>query len=154
MPRLVPCPLCSCTKFQKRKEDCGADVVQCSACTFLYTNPQPAPEELERLYSEEYYGTDAESLRDSLGHRLPVFRRGARIVSELGRRGRILDVGCANGDFLELAKRAGWETFGVELSDSATDFARSKGLTVTRGTLETAEYAPGFFDVVTMWDVL
>jgi 2-polyprenyl-3-methyl-5-hydroxy-6-metoxy-1,4-benzoquinol methylase len=65
-----------------------------------------------------------------------------------------LDVGCGNGDFPELAKRAGWEAFGVELSEHAAAFARSKGLNVVCGTLETAGYAAGFFDVITMWDVL
>jgi 2-polyprenyl-3-methyl-5-hydroxy-6-metoxy-1,4-benzoquinol methylase len=63
-------------------------------------------------------------------------------------------VGCGNGDFLELTERVGWEAFGVEVSDRAANFARSKGLKVICGTLETAGYAPGFFDAVTMWDVL
>jgi 2-polyprenyl-3-methyl-5-hydroxy-6-metoxy-1,4-benzoquinol methylase len=65
-----------------------------------------------------------------------------------------LDVGCGNGDFLELAKKAGWEPFGVEPSDGAANFARSRGLDVVCGTLESAGYAAGLFDVVTMWDVL
>jgi len=154
MPRLVPCPLCGSNEFQKSKEDCGADVVRCSACRFLYVNPQPTSEELERLYSQEYYGTDAESASGSLRHRLPVFQRGVRIVGEIRTPGRILDVGCGNGDFLELARRAGWEAFGVDPSDHATGCARSRGLNVTCGTLETAGYASEFFDVVTMWDVL
>lgn len=154
MPRLVPCPLCGGTKFRKRKEDCGTDVVQCSACGFLYINPQPTSEELEKLYSQEYYGDCAESVGGSLCFRLPVFQRGVRIIDELGKPGRVLDVGCGTGDFLELAKRAGWDAFGVELSDRAAHFARSRGLNVICGTLDTAGYAPGFFDVVTMWDVL
>src|SRR5208337_1186600 len=154
MPRLVPCPLCGSAEFQRRKEDCGGVVVRCSACRFLYVNPQPTSEELERMYSQEYYGTDAESPRGSLGHRLPVFQRGVRIISELRMPGRVLDVGCGNGDFLQLAGRAGWEVFGVDLSDRATSHARSRGLNVICGALEGAGYASEFFDVVTMWDVL
>jgi 2-polyprenyl-3-methyl-5-hydroxy-6-metoxy-1,4-benzoquinol methylase len=65
-----------------------------------------------------------------------------------------LDIGCGAGGFLELAKREGWEAFGVDPSDIAVNFARGKGLNVICGTLQTAGYAPGSFDVVTMWDVL
>jgi len=154
MPRFVPCPLCGCTIFRKRKEDCGADVVQCSDCSFLYVNPQPTSEELAKLYSEDYYGERGESVEDSLRYRFPVFRRGVRIIAELSKPGRVLDIGCGAGGFLELAKREGWEAFGVDPSDIAVNFARGKGLNVICGTLQTAGYAPGSFDVVTMWDVL
>lgn len=143
MPELVPCPLCGGAKFRKRKKDCGADVVQCSDCRFLYINPQPTSEELERLYSQEYYGARTELMRDSQKDRHPVFRRGVEIIGELGRPGKVFDVGCGIGDFLELANGAGWEAFGVEPSDCATSFARSKGLNVISGTLENDRVCPG-----------
>jgi 2-polyprenyl-3-methyl-5-hydroxy-6-metoxy-1,4-benzoquinol methylase len=79
-----------------------------------------------------------------------VAHRGARG----GKRGRLLDVGCHIGVFLELAAARGWAAEGVEPSRWATDVARGQGLSVTCGTLRGSAFPAGAFDVVTMWDVI
>jgi hypothetical protein len=43
---------------------------------------------------------------------------------------------------------------GVDLSPYAVGIARSKGLSVFTGVLETANFEPGSFDLLTMQDVL
>ncbi len=154
MPRFVPCPICNDDDFRKIREDSGFDIVECNACGLLYVNPQPTAGELERLYSQDYYGTDRAFVEKSLNHRRPVYERGIRILRRLGEPGKVLDDGCGNGDFVGLAERAGWEAFGVELSEHAAAFAKEKGLNVKRGTLRGSGYPSGFFDVVTLWDVL
>ena len=69
--------------------------------------------------------------------------------------GSILDVGCATGFFLELARQEGWETKGVEASEFACEYAREKlGLEVIRSNLINARFEEQSFDVVTMWDVI
>jgi 2-polyprenyl-3-methyl-5-hydroxy-6-metoxy-1,4-benzoquinol methylase len=77
-----------------------------------------------------------------------------RIVGRYTRPGRILDVGCSAGFFLERARAEGWTTFGVEISNDTAELARGRGLDVFTGTLEQAGFRRGSFDVVTMWDVL
>ncbi|HLH21875.1 MAG TPA: class I SAM-dependent methyltransferase [Chloroflexota bacterium] len=69
-------------------------------------------------------------------------------------RGRLLDVGCHIGVFLELAAARGWAAEGVEPSRWAADVARGRGLRVTCGTLRGSTLPAGAFDVVTMWDVI
>jgi 2-polyprenyl-3-methyl-5-hydroxy-6-metoxy-1,4-benzoquinol methylase len=69
-------------------------------------------------------------------------------------RGRLLDVGCHIGVFLELAGARGWEAEGVEPSRWAADVARGHGLRVACGTLRGSALPAGAFDVVTMWDVI
>lgn len=154
MPRFVSCPFCRSLKFKKKKTDCGADIVQCLVCGFLYVNPQPTVEELDKLYSTEYFAGNGASMQRSLRHRLPVFARGIGIINELRKPGKVLDVGCGNGDFVELAREAGWDASGLDLSEQATSFARNKGLDVVRGTLQTSGFPSESFDVVTLWDVL
>jgi predicted TPR repeat methyltransferase len=70
------------------------------------------------------------------------------------RGGRLLDVGCHTGIFLDVARKAGWETFGVEPSRWSADRARARGLRVADGTLAEVELPGESFDVITMWDVI
>ncbi|RTY97382.1 class I SAM-dependent methyltransferase, partial [Flavobacterium bomense] len=65
--------------------------------------------------------------------------------------GRILDIGAGTGDFLSVAKNAGWETIGVEPSDRAKAIAKSKGVSFVE---ETSELDSHSFDVISMWHVL
>jgi 2-polyprenyl-3-methyl-5-hydroxy-6-metoxy-1,4-benzoquinol methylase len=68
--------------------------------------------------------------------------------------GRILDVGCAYGWFLEAARERGWATGGVEVEEATARVAREAGLDVTVGTLGDAGYPDASFDVIGLWDVL
>ncbi len=72
------------------------------------------------------------------------------------RAGRLLDVGCANGLFLEKVKAAGWEGFGLELNPGAAREARAKGFTVYEGHLEKwgRELEESSFDAITMLEIL
>jgi 2-polyprenyl-3-methyl-5-hydroxy-6-metoxy-1,4-benzoquinol methylase len=69
-------------------------------------------------------------------------------------RGRLLDVGCHIGVFLELAAARGWAAQGVEPSGWACAVARDRRLDVRCSTLRDAGLPTAAFDVVTMWDVI
>jgi SAM-dependent methyltransferase len=83
-------------------------------------------------------------------------RRLCRIVTSHCGGGKLLDVGCATGNFLgEMRAFGDWDLYGVELSGEAAAYARSRlGLTVAQGTLREASFGDDSFDVVTLWDVL
>ena len=69
--------------------------------------------------------------------------------------GKLLDVGCAAGFFLDRARLAGWEVTGIEVSRDTAEIARERyGLEVQTGRLESAVLEAGSFDCVTMWDVI
>lgn len=44
--------------------------------------------------------------------------------------GRVLDVGCGNGQFLHLAQSMGWQAFGVEPDEQAARIARDYGIQI------------------------
>ncbi|HTD06137.1 class I SAM-dependent methyltransferase [Undibacterium sp.] len=50
--------------------------------------------------------------------------------------GKLLDIGCGSGDFLLLAKQAGWQTLGIDLDSKACEVAQSKGLRVINAGIE------------------
>jgi len=69
--------------------------------------------------------------------------------------GSLLDVGCAKGLFLDLARKRGWNVQGVEISHTTAAFARQEfGLQVFTGVLEEAHFPANSFDVVSLWDLI
>jgi len=70
-------------------------------------------------------------------------------------KGRLLDVGCGNGLFLNQMERLGWKAVGVEQDGEAVSIARERyGLQVFRGSLEEAKFPEGHFDAITMNHVI
>lgn len=51
-------------------------------------------------------------------------------------RGKVVDVGCGDGLFLDSAKQLGWDTLGIELDSEAVKVARASGHKVIQGTYE------------------
>ena len=86
--------------------------------------------------------------------RLKTFSQGIKLVETYApNKGKILDVGCAAGFFLNVAKHNGWETYGVEPSRWMSDWGNQRfNLNIKNGTLREAAFPDNFFDVVTMWD--
>jgi 2-polyprenyl-3-methyl-5-hydroxy-6-metoxy-1,4-benzoquinol methylase len=68
--------------------------------------------------------------------------------------GRLLDIGCGLGLFLEAMKPFFGQVRGVEISDYQVHFCRRLGLNVLKGLLTELKLPAEYFDAVTMWDVL
>jgi|GEM_PF-2061137 len=67
----------------------------------------------------------------------------------------ILDIGCGKGAFLNIARRAGLRTAGVEVSLDAAAEAAAAGHEILHGSIMNSRFPPDTrFDVVAMWDVL
>jgi glycosyltransferase involved in cell wall biosynthesis/SAM-dependent methyltransferase len=68
---------------------------------------------------------------------------------------RLLEVGCAHGGFVALARQAGYDAFGMELSPAIVDYARRTfQAPVLCGPIERHSIAPGSLDVIVAMDVL
>ena len=82
-----------------------------------------------------------------------------RWVRHLGRERpapRLLDVGCASGEFLLQMRALGWDVQGMDIDDAALEQARRAGLRAFHGTLDepAGEPAEGGFDAITLNHVL
>lgn len=136
-------------------------LVRCSRCGLIYLDPMPTLEALARHYPPEYFPysvaiDDETSFFKRWDRRYGVYKRCRAVIQATGQpTGRVLDVGCATGNFLAAMRDRGWEAFGVEPNSYAANYARERlGLNVFIGELEEAGYATNFFDLVTLWDVL
>ena len=70
------------------------------------------------------------------------------------RDGRLLEVGCGNGAFIQEVSELGWKAEGLDVDPGAVEAARSKGLPVKLGSLEESRYPDGYFDAICMCHVI
>jgi len=69
-------------------------------------------------------------------------------LSPFRKTGKILDIGCGYGYFMEVAKEKGWEVHGLEISEEAVAVCTEKGLHVKSGALENVNFESESFDVI------
>lgn len=158
MQRYVQCNLCGADDTRQRYQLNGWNIVSCQRCGLIYVSPMPDVEFLRAFYTEEFYRGNqrlagyADYLRDKEIHMLQFQAYWPLVRREFPTPGRVLDVGCALGFFLDMARAEGWETVGIELSEFAAQWARDNlGLDVRAGTLPDADFPQNSFDVVTLW---
>ncbi len=85
---------------------------------------------------------------------LPFRLRFNRAIPESQLGARLLDVGCGSGAFLAVARKLGFDSFGVEPSFSNNAFAEEEGLHIHSGFIWDARFKDDFFDVVTLNHVI
>ncbi len=151
-PEARPCPLCGSREARALESDPPFWTVRCIACGLVYVDPVPEPDPVKAHYDDEGYYAEWVSTQAAARSRLWDRRLGR--VRRVLVAGRLLDVGCADGAFLEKAKTAGFEAVGTEISAAAARLARARGLEVREGTLESAAFPDASFDGVSMWHVL
>lgn len=157
----IACNLCGSSQSEPFCPANGLGLVRCAGCGLVYVGLRPDPDELYTLYDETYFRNDesgvvgySDYIKDE-----PNIRRTARqrlaFLERFVAPGRLLDVGCAVGFFLDEARRRGWQAAGLDVSPFAVDYARSHfGLDVQRGSFTSLDYAVDSFDAVTLWDVI
>src|SRR5579864_5447334 len=158
-PKDPRCPICSSTNTRWVTESHGLRVARCLSCGHGYVWPVPAPDFIDSIYRDKsyYQGSggsigfqDYASLEPA---RSRMFNRHlARIEAETSV-GRILDVGCANGEFLKVARSRGWQVFGADPS-AARDDVEALGIQLVGTTVQDSNLAEGSLDAITFWDVL
>lgn len=121
-------------------------VLECIACGFRFFEPRLAGDEAfyRELSHEHYYAQAREEFYRTLEF---AKNRGLRSV---------LDVGCGSGAFLDLAKKEGFATFGLELNANAAKEAKAKGHIIFPHLLDELDPStlPNRFGLVTMFQVV
>jgi SAM-dependent methyltransferase len=136
-------------------------VLRCENCGLVFLHPQPDIAFLKQHYGEKYFTSRSSVevgydnyLRDEENIKRSFRRRLKAIERYFEKPGKLLDVGCAAGFFLAVARERGWDPHGVEISDFAASYAQKQGFDVLKGTLEEYPATAASFDLVTLWDVL
>ena len=149
----VVCNLCGgsqaeelyrCKDYRFEIDDYEWPVVRCRQCGLSYLNPRPTEEAIGRYYPATFYeGRE----RQRLAERYHV---QAQYLDALAP-GRLLDVGCANGDWMKLMAERGWSVAGIEPSPNAKN---PYEMDIRHGGFpEGADWPKSSFDVITAWAV-
>lgn len=150
---MPPCPACEGRAFRPRFTKKGRDFWRCRGCGLERQFPGPDLGELRAYYEASYTDGLYREFADATSMKTATALWRLRAVVPHCRPGRWLDVGAANGVFVELARARGVMAEGVELSELAVAEARGRGLPVARAAVE--DYAPGYrYDTITCFDVL
>ena len=153
----LDCPACgkpTPQRFLYAKNGC--DIFQCEACGL--GRSQASHFDPAAYYTEDYFsGQHADGYGDYVGSE-PVLRREFAHTVDVIRRyrdgGRLIELGCAYGFFLQEARRH-FTVAGIELAADAAAHARRSGLEVVTGVADAStlqKFAP--FDVVVLLDVI
>ncbi|MFA6088453.1 MAG: class I SAM-dependent methyltransferase [Candidatus Woesearchaeota archaeon] len=142
------------SKFRSSGDETLIDqVVKCNKCGFIYVNPRIRSDMIFNAYSE---GEDQNFVSQAKGREL-TFAKCLKLIEKYtkGRRGKILDVGTAGGSFLHVAKKKGWDVYGLEPNKWMGKWCKENyGIDISSKSLFEQKYPSNNFDVVTLWDVL
>ena len=102
----------------------------CARCGLQWMHPQPDDAVLAAIYGKDYFnawglaaGEEPAYLRKM---KKATFRRQLRLLASHLPQGRVLDVGCATGLFMEAAQEQGYAVNGLDISAFAVQIARAK----------------------------
>jgi len=146
-----PCELCGALG-QARPFYPRHQIVRCATCELVYYD---GTADATALYNASYfkdgeyedYVRDKEALQRNFRDRVADLRR-------LKPSGRLLEIGCAYGFFLELA-REHWDARGIDVTAEGVAYARDVlGLDAIEGDWLAAPEEPEAYDVICMWDVI
>src|SRR6266540_1504831 len=118
-------------------------VLRCDTCGLMRTDPRPTMPTIGAYYPQNYgpyQGAPADETAPGLLERLLMALRwdGTKHLVPPVVPGRVLEVGCASGQFLRKLRRRGWTVRGIEPSAEAAERATRAGFAVHNGPLETA----------------
>jgi SAM-dependent methyltransferase len=134
------CILCGGHSFKKIYSVGNHSIVSCTECGLTSTEKFFPPDYTKYHRDEDYQKFDW-LFKNFFLKRIQTiekFQKGT---------GRVLEVGCSTGTFLELFRNKGWEVWGIEPSKSG-DIARKKGIRVIKSFFEKAELPINYFDLV------
>jgi SAM-dependent methyltransferase len=142
----------------------GYEISRCGACTHLFVSAGLTAGDLDSAYDRDYFQAQQvgrtkgyEDYLRNTNDRLRGFAQRLAFIEQHagGRRGRLLDYGCAVGLFVKVARDAGWNAKGYERSEWAARYGRDTfGLDIRQGDGRDGLPFEDPFDVVTLWDVL
>lgn len=148
-----------CRDYLASNEDFS--VYTCLQCEFLFTNNFPSNNSIGKYYDDPKYISHSDT-KKGVVNKIYHFVRAYTIKQKLNfvckqsgkQTGRILDIGCGTGYFINKAKHSGWEVVGTEKNEPARIVAVKHFGLFVKPEEHLYKFKDGSFDVITLWHVL
>ncbi|MCF6360629.1 MAG: methyltransferase domain-containing protein [Cyclobacteriaceae bacterium] len=162
LEKLTHCPVCNSDKSELHKtvKDYTVsqeefDIIACSNCSFLYTNPRPNVDSLGAYYKSDDYisHTNKSNNPTNLIYKLArtqTLKWKYNLVAK-SKPKSVLDYGCGTGHFLNHCRQKGLDVNGFEPDQNARTIAINEVGDVISSSTSDIEKK---FDVITLWHVL
>lgn len=136
-------------------------VWHCDACSARFTQDVPEKDAIGAYYQSDDYISHSDT-KEGIVNRLYHSVRSITLASKRrlvenasGKKaGRLLDIGCGTGAFLNAIHQAGWTVTGLEPDPGARDKATKRYGLAVRSIEDLFALEAGSFDVITLWHVL
>jgi len=163
---MFSCPVCkgkTSFLYEKKLEGSAFSIFRCADCGLGFVNPIPTNEELQSFYEKNYYNSNS-----AWGYHTPYEELESglkkiykKLLSKCGHRlstysvKRVLDVGCAYGYFLDVAKEELQPevTVGLDVTSESASVVLEKGHFFVSGLFEDSDLPFKQFDLIFMGDV-
>ena len=135
-------------------------VEQCPSCGLQYTNPRPNTLKISDYYASDAYISHAGEARSPLEwayqlvRRLMIQKKIRLLKRYIKPGGKVLDIGCGTGAFLEVLQKKGYKVRGHEPQETARKIAQGKNIDVTGKDGSLDNLPDQSLDGITMWHVL
>jgi 2-polyprenyl-3-methyl-5-hydroxy-6-metoxy-1,4-benzoquinol methylase len=134
----------------------GAHLLTCEQCHTEWVHPQPSDGRLNEIYSADYYEPWTYESSDGLDS---MKRRTFEPILDscgVASGSTLLDVGCATGSLLAVARERDLRTFGLDINEHAVKTARARDTDarIEVGDLEGSPFPGIQFDAIVMVDFI
>lgn len=165
LEKIKKCPICNHDKFVlhitcKDYLISGElfEITQCTNCSFLFTNPRPASDNLASYYESDTYVSHSNKSNNLTNFIYKIARHFTlnhklKIINDITNIKTILDYGCGTGHFLTSCKKNGWSINGFEPNNAARKHAILNTDTTIFSKLSEIEKLNDI-SLITLWHVL
>lgn len=135
----------------------GFKLFKCKNCSLIFVSPRKNE---FQIYDQDYFsgavhGYGFVNYEEDKSASMGYLKSYLKWLRDLGieKDAKLLDIGAANGFFVDLARKEGFDASGIELSEDAVKWAKKLGRRVVQADALTMSLSERF-DVITALDVL
>jgi 2-polyprenyl-3-methyl-5-hydroxy-6-metoxy-1,4-benzoquinol methylase len=148
--------LFNCGNVQHYCDKPPSEYLICKKCGLIFQKEIPSIEAMSEHAESQYSSGLYKEYVGAASLKYETFKQRIALIKEKANGGRLLDVGCSSGFFIEVASQNGFDAYGVELSSKAISFANENiRERITQGDVNLLrQIGNNSFDVVVAFDII
>ncbi|MCM8805035.1 MAG: class I SAM-dependent methyltransferase [Candidatus Omnitrophica bacterium] len=146
---MIKCLVCNSVNLRLILKVNEKRIYKCKNCLICFFNP--LPENLENIYNKRYFESWYLKIYEQRKNYFKIFFNN--IKNYIPKTGKLLDIGCGIGIFLDLMKEKNYDVYGIDISEFAINFCKKRGFTVYKSFNE-LNFSEKTFDLITLLDVI